>query len=188
MEAVESRPVDAVQRHLARFRREREWTRALVACLPVEVFDWRPAPNAFSCGELVIHLMQAERFWRKLLVEAVAGRDYDPFRLAGATTAERYAAFRGPNEASARRAGLPIGFVECLAQWQGVQAETEAAFAAFTAQQLTTVVVHHPVAGLVAPLDEMLGYMLGHEAHHRGQLSAYAKMLGVPQPPMYVAT
>jgi uncharacterized damage-inducible protein DinB len=179
--------VDPVRRQLARFRQEREWTRALVACLPEEAFGWRPAPDAFSCGELVIHLMQAERFWRKLLVEAVAGRDYDPFRLPGATTAERYAAFRAPNEASSRRPGLPATFADCLARWQEVQTETESAFAAFTSEQLGAVTVRHPVAGLQAPLEDMLDVMIGHEAHHRGQLSAYAKMLGVPQPPVYVA-
>jgi len=45
--------------------------------------------------------------------------------------------------------------------------------------------VHHPVAGLVAPLGEFIWFMASHEVHHRGQLSAYAKMLGLPQPPLY---
>jgi uncharacterized damage-inducible protein DinB len=177
--------VEEVSRQVARFRRERDWTRALVACLPEEAFGWRPAADAFSCGELVIHLIQAERFWRRLLVEAVAGRDYDPFGLTG-TTRERYAAFRSPNETSARRAGLPATFGECLRVWQDVQGQTEAALGTFTAEQLANVPVRHPVAGLEAPLAEMLDYMFGHEAHHRGQLSAYAKMLGIPQPPVYV--
>jgi uncharacterized damage-inducible protein DinB len=177
--------VDPVQRHLARFRQEREWTRALVAAFPEDHFGWRPAADAFSCGELVVHLMQSERFWRRLLVEAVAGRDYDPFALTG-DAAARYGAFRAYNEAAARRPGQPASFAECLRQWRDVQADSEAAFAAFTAEQLATVMVRHPVSLLVGPLDDMFCFFLGHEAHHRGQLSAYAKMLAQPQPPVYV--
>ena len=67
-----------------------------------------------------------------------------------------------------------------------MQAETESAFAAFTPEQLERVVVEHPIAGLRAPLAEMLHYMLSHEIHHRGQLSAYAKVLGLRQPPVLV--
>jgi uncharacterized damage-inducible protein DinB len=174
-----------VERHLSRFRREREWTRSLIAALPEEAFGWRPAADAFSCGELVIHLMQSERFWRRLLVAAAAGERYDPFGLAGALE-ERIEAFRESNVGSTRRSGLPATFADCLEQWRAVRDETEAAFSAFTAEQLESVVVHHPIAGLVAPLDDMICFMIGHEAHHRGQLSAYAKMMGVPQPMVYV--
>src|SRR6185503_3742274 len=148
---VTSDPSLSVERPLRLWRRERAWSRQLVAAFPESAFGWRPASDAFSCGELVIHLIQSERFWRRLLVEAAAGRRYDPFGLCG--TAE--------------------------------QAETEAAFAAFTAEQLATAIVHHPVAGFVEPLGDMLWFMASHEVHHRGQLSAYAKMLGLPQPPLY---
>jgi uncharacterized damage-inducible protein DinB len=37
----------------------------------------------------------------------------------------------------------------------------------------------------VAPLFDMIWYMASHDVHHRGQLSAYAKILGLPQPPLY---
>jgi uncharacterized damage-inducible protein DinB len=166
------------------WRQERGWTRQLIAAFPEDAFDWRPAAEAFSCGELVVHLIQSERFWRRLLVEAAGGRRYDPFGLAG-TAEERYAAFRTPNFQSARAPRHPTTFAACLDRLAAEQAETEAAFAAFTPEQLVGVVVHHPVAGLVAPLGEMIWFMASHEVHHRGQLSAYAKMLGVPQPPLY---
>ena len=174
-----------VERPLALWRRERAWTRELVAAFPEEAFGWRPAPDAFSCGELVVHLIQSERFWRRLLVEGAAGRRYDPFGLTGGV-AERYAAFRRPNLVSTRAADQPATFAACLERWETEQARTEAAFAAFTSEQLAGVVVHHPVAGLVEPLFDMIWFMTSHDVHHRGQLSAYAKMLGLPQPPLYV--
>jgi len=174
----------AAERPLRLWRRERAWTRQLVAAFPESAFDWRPAPDAFSCGELVIHLIQSERFWRRLLVEATAGRRYDPFALSGSAE-ERYAAFREPNFLSARSSRHPTTFAACLERWALEGVETEAAFAAFTPEQLATAIVNHPVAGFVEPLGDMLWFMASHEVHHRGQLSAYAKMLGLSQPPLY---
>jgi len=175
---------DSAERHLRLWRQERAWTRQLVAAFPESSFGWRPAPDAFSCGELVVHRVQSERFWRRLLVEAAAGRRYDPFGLTGDAPA-RYAAFREPNFLSAGGPRHPTTFAACLERWAVEQAETDAAFAAFTAEQLATAIVHHPVAGFVEPLGDMLWFMASHEVHHRGQLSAYAKMLRLPQPPLY---
>src|SRR6185503_15406859 len=112
------------------------------------------------------------------------GRRYDPFALSG-NAEERYAAFREPNFLSAGGPRHPTTFAACLERWAAEQAETEAAIAGFTAEQLSTAIVHHPVAGFVEPLGDMLWFMASHEVHHRGQLSAYAKMLGLPQPPIY---
>ena len=175
----------AVDRFLHLYRRERGWTRGLVAALPDASFDWRPAPLEFSCGEVVRHLIQAERFWRRLLVEAAEGRSYDPFGFSG-TGSQRHDALRERNLASAQRVGELASYAACLHHWAQVQAETETAFARFTDEQLATAIVDHPIAGIRAPLADMLHYMLSHEIHHRGQLSAYAKMLGLRQPPVLV--
>jgi uncharacterized damage-inducible protein DinB len=168
------------------FRRERSWTRRLVAALPESAFTWRPAADAFSCGELVVHLVQAERFWRQLFLDAAAGRAYDPFQLQGDGT-ERLIAFRPHNlHGAARGTASRDSFAACLAWWDDVEPETTAALASFSDEQLAEVVVDHPIGRLHQSLGEMIHFMISHEAHHRGQLSAYAKMLGVPQPPLYV--
>jgi uncharacterized damage-inducible protein DinB len=172
--------------HLLLFRRERAWTRRLVAAFPESAFDWRPAPDAVSCGELVRHMIQAERFWRRLLTDAVAGSKWDPFGLEG-NVRDRMETFRPRNFALAQKAGELTSFAACLDHWRRVQEETEVAFAAFTAEQLEGVVVDHPISRLSGTLAEMLHYVLSHESHHRGQLSAYAKMLGIAQPPVIVA-
>lgn len=190
---LESRPVGTgteqltVERPLRLWSQERAWTRRLVAAFAETTFGWRPALHAFSCGELVVHVLQSERFWRRLLVEAVAGRRYDPFALEGSVE-ERYAAFREPNLVSTRAADQPATFAECLARLAEGQGKTETAFSVFTPEQLSEVIVHHPIAGLVEPLFDMIWLMASHEVHHRGQLSAYAKMLDVAQPPIYVGT
>lgn len=173
------------ERQLAIYRQERAWTRRLVAALPESAFGWRPAEDAFSCGELVIHLVQAEKFWRRLMTEAAAGRSYDPFGLTGPGT-ERLVAFREGNLRSSQRAGLPTTFAAALAWMDEVQAETEATLAGFTTEQLLGATVDHPIARLRHPIGEMVHFMISHEVHHRGQLSAYAKMMRVPQPPLYV--
>jgi uncharacterized damage-inducible protein DinB len=164
------------------YRRQRSWTRSLVAAVPEEHFGWRPADSSFSCGELVRHLIQSEEFWRKLVLEAVEGRAFDPFGLTG-DGRERMAAFRQSNlEGAARGARRGSTFAECLEVWLPVQARTEEELARLTPEQLAAVEVDHPLLALRLPLWEALLMMVGHEVHHRGQLSAYLKMLGVEQP------
>jgi uncharacterized damage-inducible protein DinB len=171
-----------IEDFLSFFRRQRSWTRSLIAAVPEERFDWRPADSAFSCGELVRHFIQAEGVWRKIIVEAAAGGRFDPFGLSGSGR-ERMAAFRARNLASAA-GGEKQGrtFAECLEGWAQVQARTEEDFAPITPEQLASVEVDHPLLAIRFPLWEALLTMVGHEVHHRGQLSAYLKMIGVEQP------
>jgi uncharacterized damage-inducible protein DinB len=174
--------VRTLEDFLTHFRRQRAWTRRLVAAVPEEHFGWRPAEDSFSLGELVRHLIQSESFWRKMLTEGAAGRAFDPFGLTGAS-AERMAAFRRPNVESSRSAEKwGSTFAECLERWSEVQARTERELAAITPEQLREVEVDHPLLGLRLSLWEMLLTFVDHEVHHRGQLSAYLKVLGVDQP------
>ena len=121
-------------------------------------------------------------FWRKLIVAGAAGESFDPFQLPG-DLRSRVEAFRAPNVAAARREKYGKTFAECLASWEPIQAETEAALAAIPAENLDREILH-PLAGLRAPGWEMCWGMIDHESHHRGQLSAYLKMIGVPQAPV----
>ena len=170
-----------IQDFLAFFRRQRSWTRSLVAAVPEDKFDWRPGPDAFSCGELVRHLILSEVFWRRMLLEGAEGRSHDPFGLTGSAV-ERLTAFRRPNLESSRRAEkYGRSFGECLEIWSSIQVRTEEELARITPEQLD-VQIEHPLLTLRAPLWEMLLTLVGHEIHHRGQLSAYLKSLGLEQP------
>jgi len=176
--------VRSIEDFLTYFRRQRSWTRSLVEAIPEEHFDWRPSPETFSCGETVRHLILSENFWRKLLMEGAVGRPFDPFGLPGAGI-ERMRAFRPRNLASSAASAARYGatFAECLGHWAEIQARTEQDFAGITPEQLRVEIVH-PLMNLRLPLWELLLTMVTHEAHHRGQLSAYLKVLGVEQPPM----
>ena len=166
---------------LAHFRRQRRWTRDLVAAVGEEHFDWSPGEGCFSCGQLVRHLIQAEVYWRRLLAAAVEGRAYDPFDIGG-TLDERMRRFRAPNLRASADPKLGTTFAECLDSWTSVQGATEELIAGLTPGQLSEVRVRHSLTGLESHLGELLLVMFEHEAHHRGQLSAYMKMLGIEQP------
>jgi uncharacterized damage-inducible protein DinB len=171
-----------IQDFLAFYRRQRGWTRTLIAAVPEEYFGWRPAPTAFSCGELVRHLIQSEGFWVRLILEAAEGRSFDPFGFTG-TARERMEVLRPQNlDSAAKGERKGRSFAECLEIWGRFQERTEADLGRITPEQLATVEVDHPLLAVRMPLWETLVTMVGHEVHHRGQLSAYLKTIGVEQP------
>lgn len=172
---------------LRHFRHQRQWTRTVVAAVPEDRFDWAPAADAFSCGELVRHLMQSEIFWSRLLVKAAAGEAFDPFGLDGSAE-ERMRRFRASNLGSSRDARYGDSFAACLERWSEIQERTEAELAKLPDAALYEVEPEHPLTTLRAPLWQMLLVMIEHEAHHRGQLTAYLKMLGVEQRAAAIAT
>ncbi|MEZ5332222.1 MAG: DinB family protein [Thermoanaerobaculia bacterium] len=171
----------SIEQFLAFLARQRRWTRALVAAVPEEHFEWRPAPAAFSCGELVRHMIQADLFWARMLGAAARGEVYDPFRLAG-DAEQRMSAFREPNLESSRRSSLGSSFGELLTAWDSIEEKVRVALGEVTEEQIAEVEMEHPLTRFRGRLWELLLMMLSHEAHHRGQLSAYLKVLRVETP------
>lgn len=96
--------------------------------------------------------------------------------------------FREPNLSSSHDPSFGASVAECLERWSEIQARTEVELSKIPDDALYAVEVEHPLTTLVAPLWQMLLVMLEHEAHHRGQLTAYLKMLGVEQPAAVIAT
>lgn len=166
---------------LHHFRHQRRWTRAIVAAIPEEQFDWSPAEHAFSCGDLVRHMMQAEIFWVRLLVRAAEGESVDPFGLEGSAE-QRMESFRAPNLERSHDLKHGDSFASCLEVWSEIQRRSESELAKVPDSALYSVRLQHPLTTLEAPLWQMMLVMVEHEAHHRGQLTAYLKMLGVEQP------
>ena len=163
-----------------RWRRTREGTRALVHAIPPEHFDWRPNPTAFSCGDIVRHLMQAEQMFRQLLAAGGRGEAWDPWQMTG-TGEERLRNARQGIFEGAGTAELGTTAAACLDNWRAIEAETAAELATVSDEALARA-VEHPIAALQSPLWGMFLHMIEHEIHHRGQLSAYLKVLGVEQP------
>ncbi|HKI86059.1 MAG TPA: DinB family protein, partial [Thermoanaerobaculia bacterium] len=151
------------------------------AALPEEVFSWRPGDGEFSCGDLLRHLIQAERFWVRLLTSAARGEVYDPFGLGDLDLASRVEAFRQPNERAAGDERFGATFAAGLELWSEQEALSRSRIAEIPAAALGRSVTH-PLSGLTASVEEMLWVMIEHEAHHRGQISAYMKVLEVAHP------
>lgn len=173
--------MNTVAEFLVHFHRQRRWTRGLIAAIPEEHFDWRPAPETFSCGDLVRHLMQTEIFWSRLLVKAAAGELLDPWGLEG-DAEQRLRTFRRPNLESAGNPAFGTSFAAALTRWAEIEQRTDENLRQIPDRALHGVEVEHPLTLLRAPLWEFMLVMVEHEAHHRGQLSGYLKVLGVPQP------
>ncbi len=178
---VESRQMEWSEDFLSHFRRQRGWTRKLFAALPEEVFPWRPGEREFGCGDLLRHLIQAERFWVRLLTSAAGGESYDPFGLGGLELGDRVEAFREPNVRAAADERYGTSFAAGLQRWREVESQSCSRLAEIPAEAIRRM-VRHPLSGLEATVEEMFWVMIEHEAHHRGQLSAYMKVLGIAHP------
>lgn len=171
----------SISDYLEFFRRQRLWTRALVAAIPEEHFDWRPDAESFSCGDLVRHLMQAEIFWTRLLLRIAEGEEIAVYSF-GADPESRMSAFRERNLESSHDEKYGAGFAEALERWREIQLRTEGELAKIPQSALYERSARHPLTEFEGPLWQFLLFFLAHEAHHRGQLSAYLKILGVAQP------
>lgn len=154
----------------------------MARAVPPEHFDWRPHAGAFSCGDIVRHLMLAEQVFRLFLEASGRGEDWDPWGMTGPGEERLRNARRAVLEA-AGTSELGSTVDECIEQWAAQQVETETVLAAVPDEALGRI-VEHPALALRAPVWEMFLLMIEHEIHHRGQLSAYLKMLRVEQPAM----
>ena len=95
---------------------------------------------------------------------------------------ERLEGFRRPNLDSSHQTKLGSSPAQCLASWREIEERAWRELGAIPDEALHQVTVTHPLTRVEAPLWRMLLVMAEHEAHHRGQLSAYLKMMGVEQP------
>jgi uncharacterized damage-inducible protein DinB len=140
----------------------RKRTLSVAACVPPDKIEWRPAPDAFSFGDLLRHLAGIERW---MFVETVLGR---PTRYPG------------------HGAELAEGKEEVLTYVARLHVESMALLNA-----LTDADVERPVmtpAGTPLVAWKWLRSMIEHEAHHRGQMYTMLRLLGVATPPLYGLT
>jgi len=137
-------------------------TRRVVALIPEDVLEWRPAGAGWSPGDVVRHLAGAERY---MVAENVHGR---PSRYPGhdRTLAD----------------GLPA----VHAYYDRLQEESMALFGALTDARLQERC--ETPAGTPLAVWKWLRASVEHEIHHRGQLYLLLGMRGVTTPPLYGLT
>ncbi|HEY5619767.1 MAG TPA: DinB family protein [Vicinamibacterales bacterium] len=147
--------IDDLREHFDRYRAV---TLQHLERLADEQLSWRPRPDAFSCGQHFVHLVQTEDFYMRGLFQ----HDWDPERL------------RFP-KALPRKA-------ELREQLDAVRQFTLNHFATLTSEQLTAIVP--PILGSTVTwsLRSWLWYVLEHEVHHKAQLAEYLRQIGTVPP------
>ena len=140
----------------------RERTRRVVACIPDEHMDWRPAPGRFSFADLLRHLGAIERY---MFAENAAGR---PSSYPG----------HGPE--------LADGPVAVRAYFEARHVEAMEIFRTLDAAALGRKC--RTPGGADLSTWKWLRAMVEHEVHHRGQLYLMLGLIGVSAPPMFGLT
>ena len=133
-------------------------TREMVAAIPEEGLDWRPADGEFSCAELVRHIASARRM---NVVSATLGEGVYPGHD------ERFGVSRR----------------DLLHYLDASHAEVSNRLAGMRDDDLTEPRMSNQ--GRPYPAWNILMAMIEHEVHHRGQLAMYLTLLGVEAPALF---
>ena len=137
-------------------------TERVIACVPADQLEWRPAPGSFSFGDLIRHLGAIERYMF-------------------AENAQRL-----PSRYPGHGVELASGQAEVLAFLRDMHREAMAIFSALTPDDLRATCV--TPGGAPMPVWKWLRAMIEHEVHHRGQIYLMLRMIGVETPPLYGLT
>ena len=125
--------------------------------LSEEEFTWRPRPDAFTCGQQLLHIIQTEDCFARGLFDD----DWQLDRL---------------------RFPKPQPSKEDLRQlFVNVRAETLRHLNRLRDADLDAV-KRHGFATVEATVRSWLWFILEHEIHHKAQLSEYLRMLGKVPP------
>ena len=157
----------AIDPILEELTRETETTRRVFERLPDEKLSWRPHEKSKSLGELAWHIASIP----PRMAAMAQGDEADPTQTKAvpmpATAREMLEGLdRGLREA---REGLAALDDEALGRRFVMRIQGTKRFAGPKLAFLRTV-------------------MLNHLYHHRGQLSVYLRLLGIPVPPIYGPT
>jgi uncharacterized damage-inducible protein DinB len=136
--------------------------------VPDEAFAWKPHAKSFSLGGLATHLAQLPHWGRQIL-------DADCYDLSAATG-------RGPVQAS--RAEVLETFdrhVTAVRRALVEHAEVEL-FATWTLKRDGHTILSMP------RISALRSFLIHHVIHHRGQMTVYLRLQGVPIPPIYGPT
>ncbi len=156
--------MDTVDQLLMELERESETTRRVLERVPEDQLGWKPHEKSMSLGQLAIHVATI------------------PGSIASVLRADSYDVGVDNMPPAARsRAALIRAFERSTADAVEIlKSFDEAALAKlWTAQRGGQTVTSMPRATVVRFI------MLNHLYHHRGQLSVYLRLLGVPVPSIY---
>jgi uncharacterized damage-inducible protein DinB len=149
---------------LAEFDHEMGTTRRLLERMPDAQLEWKPHEKSMTLGGLATHLANLPNWGTTILTDASYDLAAGPPNLtASASRAEVLANF---DRATAQtRAALDKSDAELTAQWKLKRGDQEM-FSMPRSAAFRTFVLYHII-------------------HHRGQLSVYLRLNGVPVPAIY---
>src|SRR5512139_993352 len=153
---------------LMEFDREASTTRKLIERCPDAKLSWQPHPKSMTLGKLAHHLAVIPVFvGTSLLAEGLDFATAPPAPPVPATTAE-----------------IVRSFEAACSAVKGAMARVDDAMATgnWTLSQGPVTLMTMPRIAFLRTI------LLNHSIHHRGQLSVYLRLLGVPVPPVYGPT
>jgi uncharacterized damage-inducible protein DinB len=144
-------------------------TRRLLERLPDQAFAWRPHEKSYGLGGLATHLAQLVHWGNAIL-------DRDSYDLAEAVRSR-------PAERASRTEVLELFDRHAAAVRRSLLEKTDAELLApWSLKRGDHLLMSLP------RLAALRRFLIHHMIHHRGQMTVYLRMQGVPLPPMYGPT
>lgn len=150
---------------LPEFDHEMGVTRRVLERIPDDRFSWQPHSKSMTFGRLATHVAEIPRWVQTIVRDSVFEMNLEHFEP----------------KTAASRAELLKSFDESVATARALVAPmTDAQFAAtWTLRSGGHDVLTLPKAAVFR------SFVLNHLIHHRGQLSVYLRLTGVPVPSIY---
>ncbi len=163
-----SKEIQSVSEFVKYWRGFRGRTRRTLAVFPPDAGPWRPVKGAFCVADLARHLGRAER---DFFVARVCGM---PPRVA-----------LGSEAALGRGGGTDL--TGALAELDALHEESCGMLTDLERREGPDALGRRATTPVGAGITawKLLRAMCEHEAHHRGQLSLYLRMVGVEPPPIF---
>jgi len=150
---------------LAEFDVEMANTRRTLERIPLDKLEWKPDPRSMTLGRLAAHVAEMPG-WAALTLTTdeldFAAGGYTP---AMATSQEQLLEIADKNAAAARAAIAATSDADFMKPW--------------TLRQGDQIFFTMPKIAVIR------GMVMNHTVHHRGQLTVYYRMNGVPVPALY---
>jgi len=158
--------------HFADLEQEFSITRTMLESVPEEKYSWKPHEKSFSAGELAVHIANLLYWQQNILIE-------DHFDL------------QSPEAQESARIKAPATQKELLERFDNNLERLQIALVNINDEQLQKpwslkygehTILTQPKAVVFRNLG------VSHMVHHRGQLSVYLRLLGIPVPKAYGPT
>lgn len=155
--------MNQTERFIIELRQETEATGRLLERVPPDKLSWKPHPKSMSLGQLALHIAGLPGGIAELLDERIREVPFIP--LPEAESVEEILSALDQNTALAEARIRGWGDSGLAEIW---------------------TLTSDGVPVLETPRIEMVrSLMLNHWYHHRGQLTVYLRLLGVPVPSLY---